>query len=382
MGNNLEELKSKLLNHAKGSILSTVGEEEGKDWFSTSTYDLNRILSGSLYKSFQVGTHTAFIGQEASGKSSLMAINLADAQKKGYLPLIVDCEGAWDKEFMERWGIDPDNVLKINTLWVEDISVELAKIQDSGFQNLAIAIDSIGAIDSKKVIADAKESGDIKSDQGQVAKRIKRMLKVLVSIVKFSNSIAFSAGHLYGKPESYGTPEEIGGGKYYRLSADVIISLKKTHIYENPSAKTKADKGKIIGTQINAATLKNRKHPPFMEGVVQISFEKGVDKLAGIVDLCKDMGLIEQAGAWYRCDSLGIKEQGYPKFLNKLYQCDYQPLLYQIEEVLKTTGYSTVNKLLEEQLGQPEEEEPVELDDEDEETNEDIENDVKENGEQ
>ena len=56
--------------------------------------DLNRILSGSLFKSVQVGTHTGLVGPEASGKSSFMALLLADAQKKGYLPVVVDAEGA------------------------------------------------------------------------------------------------------------------------------------------------------------------------------------------------------------------------------------------------------------------------------------------------
>jgi len=41
-----------------------------------------------------VGNHIAIIGPEAVGKSSFMALMLADAQKKGYIPVVIDAEGA------------------------------------------------------------------------------------------------------------------------------------------------------------------------------------------------------------------------------------------------------------------------------------------------
>lgn len=41
-----------------------------------------------------MGNHVALIGPETSGKSSLMALLLADAQKKGYLPVVINAEGA------------------------------------------------------------------------------------------------------------------------------------------------------------------------------------------------------------------------------------------------------------------------------------------------
>jgi hypothetical protein len=31
-----------------------------------------------------------------------MALLLADAQKKGYLPIIIDAEGNWDRSFISR----------------------------------------------------------------------------------------------------------------------------------------------------------------------------------------------------------------------------------------------------------------------------------------
>lgn len=321
-------------------------------------YDLNRILSGSLYKSVQSGTHTGLVGPEASGKSSFMALILADAQKRGYLPVIIDAEGAWDSEFVSRWGIDPNNVVRLKTLWVEEVMPELTRFIDGGITNLAIAVDSIGALESRKVVSDGVDKNDVKADQGRLQKEIKRMLKLLVSMAKFNDCLVFSAGHYYGNPSGYGEPEQIGGGKYYRLACDTIVSLKKSPIYENPNEKIKAKKGKILGTQITAATLKNRKYPPFQEAVVEIDYKNGVNEMAGLLDVAMSIGMVQRSGAWYTCEPLGIKAQGEVKFNEELSKIDKQPLLDAIEEHLKTTGYSSVNRELEMQEEQSDRSEP------------------------
>jgi len=351
----LDELKEKLMNQSKGSIVSILGSDKTEEWLSSPARDLNRILSGSLYSSVQVGNHIAIIGPEAVGKSSFMALMLADAQKKGYIPVVIDAEGAWKPPFVTRWGLNPDNMIRIKSLWIEDIMVELTKFIENGFTNLAIAFDSIGALESKKMIRDGTKKDDVKSDQGRLQKDIKRMLKMLVSIAKFNSSIVFSAGHYYGNPTGYGDPEKIGGGFYYRLSADTMITLKKSPIYEFPNAEKKAEKGKILGTSITAATLKNRLYPPFQEASVEIDFQKGVNENAGLVKVAMDIGLLEKNGSWYKCDTLELKIQGEANFYNKLNSMDITPLLDKIEEFLKTTGYSSVNRKLELQEEEKEE---------------------------
>jgi len=270
---------------------------------------------------------------------------LADAQKKGYLPVIIDAEGAWSKEFVNRWGLDEKNVIKLKTMWVEDVMQSLTEWINAGYKKFAIAVDSIGALDVKKLIDDG-EKGDIKADQGTLQKKIKRMLKMIVNLCKNHDCIAFSAGHYYGNPSGYGEPEQIGGGKYYRLSCDQIISLKKSPIFENPSAKGPA-RGAIIGNKIYAATLKNRCYPPFQEAQVHIDYKKGVDPLAGIINLASDLDIIIKAGSWYTCNSLNIKVQGEQKLVEKLKEKDYMPMLKEINEDLKDTGYSSVNSNLE-----------------------------------
>lgn len=349
MATTFEEIQQKLASASKGFRMMVLSESEVSkinEWLYTPTHDLNRILSGSLYKGVAEKTHTLLVGPEASGKSSFMCLNLASAQKLGYTPIIIDAEGAWTGDFVTRWGIDPTKAMVINTPWVEDIMVELSKIIEEGWTKLAIVIDSIGALESKKMVDDGLK-GDVKADQGGLQKKIKRIMKMIVGIVKMQESIAFSAGHYYGNPTGYGEPDQIGGGKYPKLAADYLITLKKKKLYENPLAKTAAQRGKVIGTEILAATLKNRFYPPFQEAKFEINYQDGVNPLAGIVDIAMGMGLISKGGSWYDCPLLELKTQGELKFYEELRNIDPKPLLDEIEKTLSTSGYSSPNEVLE-----------------------------------
>lgn len=341
----LDDLKKTMLSASKGVNMVALEDEIPGEWLTSPAYDLNRILSGDLFKSVRTKNHIGIVGPEASGKSSFMCLMLADAQKKGYLPVIIDAEGAWTKEFVTRWGLDDSNVIKLQSMWVDDIMVNISEWISAGHQKLAIAIDSIGALDVRKLLEDG-EKGDIKQDMGKLQRMIKRMLKMIVNLCKTQDCVCFSAGHYYGNSSGYGDPEQIGGGKYYRLSCDQIISLKKSSIYENPNAKGAA-RGEVLGNRIKAATLKNRTYPPFQEAIVDINYQNGVDSMAGIIDLAMDLDIIIKGGSWYTCQSLGIKEQGKDKFLEKLKEHDVQPILDEINKDLESSGYSNVNEQIE-----------------------------------
>ena len=342
----MEQLKKEMLASSKGVTLEPLEEEKPGEWLVSPAYDLNRILSGDLYKSVQTKNHIGIVGPETSGKSSFMCIMLADAQKKGYLPVVIDAEGAWTREFVTRWGLDDSNVLKLKSMWVDEIMVSLTEWIQAGYKKLAIAIDSIGALEVKKLLKDG-DKGNIKTDMGKLQREIKRMLKMIVNLCKNHDCIAFSAGHYYGNSSGYGDPEKIGGGMYYKLSCDQIISLKKSILYENPNGKSKKEKGAVLGNKIHVATLKNRTYPPFQEGTLEIDYKNGVNPLAGMIDLAMDLECINKTGSWYSVPSLDIKVQGKTALMEALKTHDIKPILDEINKDLATTCYSTVNKNLE-----------------------------------
>ena len=344
----ISELKKRLNQNIKGMYIEVLSESDIasiNNYFDTPSYDLNRIISGSLYKGFPEKTLICLVAPEGVFKSSLMAITAANAQKQGYTPVIIDTEGAWTSDFCKRWGVDTDNMLHIYTIFVEEVTTLFGNIIKNKDQNLFIILDSMGGLESNKIIKDTNEGdGVAKADQGGLARKIKRMLKMYVSICKSQNSAGMFAGHWYGKPTSYGLSEEIGGGKYVKLASDIIISMKKQPIYLNPDAK--ASDRVIIGSEIKAITLKNRFYPPFQEATIQIDYKNGVSPYAGLLNMALSCGVINVAGSWYTLPD-GTKVQGASK-VNEYFDEHPEDILKSLEDVLKTTGYSSENKEIKE----------------------------------
>lgn len=346
MGNSLDALRDRIQKKAKGIHISRMSESEftkRDNWLPTPAFDLNRILSGNLLRGLPLKTWAMIVGPEHSFKSSFMALTMAEAQKKGMKVIVFDTEGAWDDNFVSRWGLDPENILHIYTPWVDEIKVALAQILESGEENLAIVMDSIGGIDKKKIYNDAID-GTPKADQGGLQKDLKPMYKLLLHLVKVRNSIAVSAGHYYGAPGQYGNADEIGGGKAAKLLPDLILSLRKYKLQDKEK--------NVIGNQIKAITLKNRLYPPFNEAAVEIDFINGLNPWAGIADIAVNCGILQKGGAgWYTFvnDETGeeIKLQGEQKLVG-LFEEHKDNFISQINGWLENTGFSTVNEAIKE----------------------------------
>ncbi|MFW6310897.1 MAG: hypothetical protein ACOC1K_01550 [Nanoarchaeota archaeon] len=207
----------------------------------------------------------------------------------------------------------------------------LGQLIDSGDKKMIISVDSIGGLETNKLLDDAMK-GDVKADQGQLQKKIKRMLKLLLYISKRQDSIIIGSAHYYGNPNAMFGGDEIGGGKFVKLAPDIIIGLKKT--------KIQGEEKKITGNLITAITLKNRFYPAFNQAHVEIDYINGINKMAGMVDLAIQAGFIDKGGAWYTNKVTGEKFQGEKNAV----KCITSEVLEKLDNWIKDTGYSTENE--------------------------------------
>jgi len=345
MNDFFKELQDKIGKKVKGAHASIMSESEiATDRFSVMTpcYDLNRILSGSLRSGIKSRNLMGIIGPEHTMKSSFMVLCMVNAQKQGYKPVIIDTEGGCDSAFCERWGLDTSKVYYVYTPWVDEVSPILAQIKETGEKGLVIGLDSVGGLQRLKAYQDALD-GNMKADQGLLQKDIKAMLKLYLNVCINQNSIGICTGHYYGNPNDQYNPDQIGGGKAMKLLPSILVTLKKYALWENPGATGKA-RGKQIGNEILATTVKNRGYPPFQDATIKIDFKDGVDSYAGLLDLAIKAGIVEQSGAWYKMGD--EKWQGSVKALEGIKQVP--DFLDQLDKWLEDTGYSTYNEEAEE----------------------------------
>ncbi len=344
----LKKLRDSISKVAKGVHVSILSESEIahiNEWLPTPAYDLNRIITGDFYKGPPQKSFTLIAGPEHSFKSSFICLCMVEAQKMGYTPVYIDTEGL-KIDFFERWGLDPEKMLYVYTPWVEEAMLALAQIKHSNEKKFVVGVDSVGGFEREKMMTDAL-AGDIKADQGRLQKDLKQMAKLLLNICRGQDSIVLTAGHFYGKPTQYGPPEELGGGKAWRLFPDIIISLKKSKIQNKDKETT--------GNEISAITLKNRFFPPFNEGVIKIDYINGIDRSAGLLDLCIEAGIITQGGAWYTNTLTGDKTQG-AESLSEFISDNEAIIIPKLNEWIKKTQYSTINTTIKEMEEKGEEE--------------------------
>lgn len=332
-------LKDSIEKNVKGMHVSVLSESDiaaKKFWIKTPCLDLNRILSGSLYKGIQSRNLVGIIGPEHTMKSSFMVLCMAEAQKSGYKPIIIDTEGGVDVPFCERWGLDTKNVLYNYTPWIHEVKSVLAQIRESGEEGFIIGLDSVGGLERYKAFEDALE-GNPKADQGLLAKEIRGMLKLLLNICIGQNSIGIACGHYYGSPGMIPMPDKVGGGKAMKLFPSILISLQKRKLLD--------ENKNVIGNEIDAITLKNRVYPPFQRAVVHLDYKNGVRHCAGLMELGIEAGIITQKGSWYswKEERLG---QGIKNAMEALE--NNKEIFDEIDEWLKNTGYSSTDKELKE----------------------------------
>jgi recombination protein RecA len=333
---NFDELKKSIEKNVKGVHCSVLSESDiatNRFWVKTPALDLNRILSGSLFKGIQSRNLVGIVGPEHTMKSSFMILCMAEAQKQNKKPIIIDTEGGINSDFCTRWGLNSDNIFYIYTPWIHEVKSIIAQIKDTGDTDMIIGLDSVGGLDRYKSFEDAQK-GDPKADQGLLQKEIRGMLKLLLNVCVGQNSIGICTGHVYGMPSSVPMPDQIGGGKAMKLFPSVLIALKKKQLEEG---------GKIIGNEIIATTIKNRMYPPFQTATVHLNYTDGVKPYAGLLELAEKIDLVEKAGSWYKIKETGESlGQGAIKAMDAF--IEHPEFLEKIDLFLKDTGYSTVSE--------------------------------------
>ena len=330
----LQDILKSIQKNVEGTHASVMTESNiasASKWVKTPSYDLNRILSGSLFKGIPSKNLVGIVGPEGTMKSSFMTLCMAQGVQEGFMPFIIDTEGGVTNEFCRRWGLDPDTIGYIYQPWVDKVKAVLAQLKESKQKNMIIGIDSAGGLDHYKSFTDALKD-DVKADQGQLQKRIRSLLKLLLNICIEQDSIGIVTGHLYGSPSMIPQPDQIGGGKAMRLFPSILINLKKSALKED---------GTVIGAEIKATTIKNRVYPPFQEAVISIDYKEGIEPYAGLIDLMIKAGLVEQSGSWYSYKMERLA-QGKDNAVKAL--ADHQALLGELDKWLESTGYSSVNE--------------------------------------
>jgi len=312
------------------AVLDAATLSTAEDWIDTGSYALNAIISGSMYKGIPSGRITGFAGPSMAGKTLIMNKIMANAQKKGYIPVIWDSEVAVDKKSAAGAGMDTARVKYYPVETIEDCRNQMCAFLDNVIKadnpdlKFIVAIDSLGNLASAKEIKDTA-AGKEASDVGQRAKAIKSMMRTLTyKAAKAKVPILFS-NHIYEGMEMFPTlvkTQSGGKGPIYLASVLVQLSTRNEKSSENPNEESVAIAHNISGVTLGALTVKNRFVPSYLKTELYLNFKTGLDKHAGLFEIAEAFGVIEKPGrtVMYKGESLGYRKdlEKDPKFWEKI----------------------------------------------------------------
>jgi recombination protein RecA len=252
-------------------------------------------------------------GPEASGKTTLALLAVAEAQKAGGQAAFIDAEHALDPTYARQLGVNIDQLYIAQPDYGEQ-ALEIAEILVRSGGVDIIVIDSVAALVPKAELEG--EMGD--SHMGLQARLMSQALRKLTAIVSRSKTVFIFLNQMREKIGVYmGSPETTTGGKALKFYSSLRIEVRKIL-----TLKSGTD---IVGGRTRIKIVKNKVSPPFKSTEVDLFFGKGISKEGDVVDLAVEHQIISKTGSWYAYgeEKLGQGKTGIIKLLEDT------PALYQ-----------------------------------------------------
>jgi recombination protein RecA len=256
---------------------------------------------------FPMGRVIEIYGPEASGKTTLALLGIAEAQKAGGNAAFIDAEHALDPTYSRNLGVNIDELYIAQPDYGEQ-ALEIAEVLVRSGAVDIIVIDSVAALVPK-----AELEGDMgDSHMGLQARLMSQALRKLTALVSRSKTVFIFLNQMREKIGIYmGNPETTTGGKALKFYSSLRIEVRKIL-----TLKSGTD---IVGGRTRIKIVKNKVSPPFKTTEVDLIFGKGISREGDVIDLAVTYGFISKTGSWYSYgeEKLGQGKESVKKLLEE-----------------------------------------------------------------
>ena len=310
---------------------------------------VNFLFSGG----FLAGRMYMLQGPEAGGKTTLATYIASQVQKiePNKSILFLDYEYSFSRAHAAEMGLDVDNnFILMRPLSGED-GFEIAKELISTGEISLVIIDSISSMSTKSQNEDM-----FKSTFGGQAALMSNGLRALNPFLYKNDCSLLMISQERQSMSLYGADYKSTSGTAVKYYSSWIGRVTRTEDI------TDKDKG-LIGIKMKCRCLKSKLGAGLKrEAILTLYFNKGIDSDDEYLDYLKTLGIIEQRGAWFYNEEWGMKVAGKNGVADFLHE---RPELY--EKVKKQVNDLICGHTI--------------LDNETEETEEEVWNNITEDGE-
>jgi recombination protein RecA len=256
----------------------------------TPSLGLNKALGGGL----NTGATHLFWGTPSVGKTTMCFRILADAQKLGFRPVIVDSEYSYSDEYARKCGIDTEDIVVVQSTIVEDILKHLIGYLNHPDEKHIFLFDSLSNI-IKEEFYDKPDGGKA---MGLQARSQGYFLQKLVNhLHKEKNIMLFIAHQTIDLSGMYAvTKAKMGNTVHHNMHNIVKLFLSMSQ------KEMERDESSRITSQRATWTIEKTKQLPTIgtTGYYYVLPEIGsIDQGRELIDMAVEYNIIERRGAWY-----------------------------------------------------------------------------------
>lgn len=295
-----------LLNKIKKTISKnediSLESADPKFWLSTGNYLINKILSGKFLRGLPQGRVTGFSGPSGSGKSFMLGNVILQAQKEGYITIILDSEHALDNAYLNAIGVDTEDEekylyislssLEAATKTFRDICASLKEeVKTNPDQKYLIVFDSLDYLITNSALETYEKKGELNNDQGLVAKKHKQFVMHVNQDIKYLPVVCVITKQVYADQEQYAVPA-------WKMSEAVKYAFSQLFLFTRLLDRDKTTKV-FEGIRLKVFGWKNRFSKPYQQCEINVPYDTGLDPFNGLLEYAAAAGVVERNGAWY-----------------------------------------------------------------------------------
>lgn len=266
------------------------------------------VAIGPYCPGFPKGQLSQVFGGEGSGKSLLMCMAMASAQREGLPVFLVDREVHYTPEWFERFGGDASKVIDLQPETIEQciemLNHILEAMEKTGQIGGLFVIDSLQALPTEKMYnADIETKDRLAASAGILSDR----LPGLIDRIHRNKLAIVSVGQIRDTPDLYGKQYTPGGNAlrhftvlrlFMRYARAILEKIDGEEITKGFTSVIRVDKNNVGG------------RPKGWTTEVDFLLYGGADDTSALLEIAMQAGIVTRAGAWYKIEGTDIKFQG------------------------------------------------------------------------
>jgi recombination protein RecA len=148
-----------------------------------------------------------------------------------------------------------------------------------------------------------------KSDMTK-AKQLRKGIRMIVKFLSSNDITYLISNHTIATMDQW-NPKTTPGGKAIPFQCAVRIEL-------DTSKKLFDSDDQPIGVLSRIQIVKNKVSIPFRKCVIQVDFDKGLNRFFGLLDLLVTLEIVKQGGAWYSYNEEKFQAKDFDKIYERI----------------------------------------------------------------